>query len=110
MNLRNKIQLIGNVGGEPQFREFPSGAKMARIAVATNDYVRKNNIVVKQTEWHSVVLWGSLADLAREKLCKGVEVVVDGCLRQASFTDRNGVEQQVYEVVADKILFSRPNN
>ncbi len=108
MNLRNRVQLIGNLGSDPKFYEFPSGVKMAKISVATSDYFKKSNIVVKETQWHSVVVWGNLADVVKANLTKGYEIVVDGSLKQNSYTDKNGVVQRTYEVIADTILFNKP--
>jgi len=109
MNLRNRVQLIGNLGGDPKFYEFPSGTKLARISVATSEFSKHNDKVVKETQWHNVVAWGSLADMVKTKIAKGYEVVVDGCLKQNRYTDKNGNEQCTYEVIADTILFSRPD-
>jgi len=108
MNLRNRVQLIGNLGGDPKFYEFPSGTKLARISVATSEFSKHNDKVVKETQWHNVVAWGNLADMVKTKISKGYEVVVDGSLKQNSYTDRDGVERQSYEVVADRILFCKP--
>ncbi|MCF0205878.1 MAG: single-stranded DNA-binding protein [Bacteroidales bacterium] len=108
MNLKNRVQLIGNLGSDPQFYEFASGAKMAKISVATSDFFRRDNHTVKETQWHSVIVWGNLADVVKKNIMKGYEVVVDGCLKQNRYKDKNGVEQQSYEVIADTILFSKP--
>lgn len=110
MNLRNRVQLIGNLGDDPKFYEFPSGMKMAKISVATSDFFKKSDQYVKETQWHSVVAWGNLADIVKSNVAKGYEIVVDGCLKQNRYTDRNGVEQRTYEVVADTILFSKPDS
>jgi single-strand DNA-binding protein len=110
MNLRNRVQLIGNLGGNPKFYEFPSGMKMAKLSVATSDFFKRSNKVVKETQWHSVIAWGNLADMVKAKISKGYEVVVDGCLKQNCYTDKNGIEQQTYEIVADSILFSKPES
>lgn len=108
MNLRNRVQLIGNLGSDPLYYEYPNGVKMAKISVATSDYFKKSNIVVKETQWHKVVVWGNLAEIVKTNVSKGYEVVVDGSLRQNRFTDKNGVEQRSYEVIADTILFNKP--
>ncbi len=110
MNLRNRVQLIGNLGGDPKFYEFPSGTKMARISVVTSEFSKRNDKVVKETQWHNVIAWGSLADMVKTKISKGYEVVVDGSLKQKNYTDRSGVERQSYEVVAERILFSKPDS
>ena len=110
MNLRNRVQLIGTLGGDPHYYEFPSGTKMARISVATSEFSMRNDKVVKETQWHNVIAWGSLADMVKTKITKGYEVVVDGSLKQKNYTDRSGVERQSYEVVAERILFSKPDS
>jgi len=109
MNLKNRVQLIGNLGGDPKYYEFPSGTKMAKLSVATSDFFKKSDRLVKETQWHNVIAWGNLADMVKAKIVKGYEVVVDGCLKQNRYTDKNGNEQCTYEVIADTILFSKPD-
>lgn len=103
--LKNHVQLIGNVGGEPTITNLESGKKVARISLATNEYYKDSN-GEKQTEtnWHSVVAWGKTADIVEHYTHKGKEVGVRGKLKSRSYTSDDGVQHYVTEIIADEIL------
>ncbi len=105
MNLRNRVQLIGNLGANPIVREFGKDKKIARFSVATTDVSRKDGKIEKHTQWHSIVVWDKLADIAEQNLKTGTEVVVDGRIVKRSYVDESGVKKNLVEIVADKMLF-----
>ena len=77
----NKVMIIGNLGRDPEIRTIPSGAKVANFTVATNEsYTDRNNQQVERTEWHKIVMWRGLADIAEKYLRKGSPVYVEGKL------------------------------
>ncbi|MDR2010245.1 MAG: single-stranded DNA-binding protein [Bacteroidales bacterium] len=104
MNLRNRVQLIGNLGSVPVIKNFESGNKLTRFTLATSDVYKKDNKYVKDTQWHIIVAWGKIAEIAEKNLTTGSEVVIDGRLTQRSYTDKNGTKQYITEVVANTIL------
>lgn len=103
--LRNKVQLIGNLGQEPEIRTFNEGRKMARFSIATNEnYKSGNGEWVQDTQWHTLVAWGRVAERAEKYLKKGIEVAVEGKLVNRSYTDKNGEQKNSVEVVVSEIL------
>ena len=103
--------LIGNVGRDPEVRYLDQGAaqsgqstKVATFTLATTDRYRDRNGEVREnTEWHNLVLWRQLADLAEKFIRKGSQIYVEGHLRTRSYTDQQGVKKFVTEVVADNV-------
>lgn len=113
----NKVILIGNVGKNPDVVTFPSeGAmpvKKASFPLATTESRRtRDNEKVEITEWHNVVCWRGLAEVAERILHKGVQVYIEGRLQSRSWEDREGNKRHVTEVVADSLLLlsSRQRN
>lgn len=106
MNLRNRVQLIGNVGADPVVKEFGNDKKLVRFSVATTDVYKKDEDIVKETQWHNIVVWNKLADLAAKNVIKGTEVVIDGKLVRRSYEDNRGNKQYITEVVAESLLFN----
>ena len=105
MNLRNRVQLIGNLGSKPQIREFENGRKLARFSLATTDVYKKEGKYVRDTQWHSVTAWNKLAEvLQNREVSTGSEVIVMGSIVSSTFTDRNGNERKISEIVADSIM------
>jgi single-strand DNA-binding protein len=103
--IRNKVQLIGNLGKAPEVREFDKGKKMARFSVATNEsYKNAQGEWETQTTWHNLVAWGNQASLCERKLNKGSEVAIEGKLVSRSYTDKEGNKKYVTEVQVNEIL------
>ncbi len=96
--LRNRVQLIGNLGMNPEVKEF-GNRKMSRFSLATNEKFKdqKGNIT-ERTSWHTLVAWGSVAELSSRLLSKGCEVAVEGKLNHRSY-DKNGVKQYITEII-----------
>ena len=103
--IRNKVQLIGNLGQLPEIRTTENGKKVARFSIATNDtYRNANGEKITETSWHNVIAWGKLAEIAEKYLTKGKEVAVEGKLVHRNYTDKNGVKRNVTEVVLNELL------
>lgn len=105
MNLRNRVQLIGNLGANPVIKEFGNNKKIARFSLATQDIYKKEGKLIKDTQWHTVVAWDKLADIAEDKLQTGSEVVIDGKLIRRSYNDKNGEKRYISEVIAESLLY-----
>jgi len=103
--LRNKVQLIGNIGKEPMIYTTETGKKVARFSLATvESYKDKNGDWVKQTNWHQVVAWGKAALMVEEKAKKGVEIAIEGKLQNRSYTNKEGHTAFVTEIEAKQLL------
>lgn len=110
MNLRNRVQLIGNLGANPSIREFEKGNKVAKFSIATTDIYKRDKEYIKDTQWHNIVAWGKNAEIAEKNLSVGSEVVIDGRLTQRSYIDKNGIKQYIYEIIAEIILCRSTTN
>lgn len=108
--LRNKVQLIGNVGEVPKAHTFESGKKVVRFSLATNDYYLKDGEKVQETEWHNLVAWGKQAKLIENYVGKGSEIAIDGKLTSRSFENESGQKQYITEVLVNEILLLDPKN
>ncbi len=102
--LRNKVQLIGNVGDTPKAHTFESGKKVIRFSMATNDYYLKDGEKVQQTQWHNLVAWGKQAEIIEKYVFKGSEIAIDGKLTSRSFENESGEKQYISEVLIQEIL------
>lgn len=109
--LRNKVQLIGRLGQDPEIRTLESGKKVAHFNVATNEsYRNAEGTKIDETTWHSIVAWNGLAELSSKFLGKGREVCIEGRISYRSYTDKNGVQRNVTEIVAtDLVMLSQGN-
>jgi len=103
--LRNKVQLIGNVGNDPEILDLESGKKVAKFTMATNESYRNDKgEKVQSTEWHNIVAWGKLAGIIEKYVTKGKEIAVEGKLTSRSYETKEGEKRYVTEIVADEIL------
>ena len=103
--LRNKVQLIGNVGNEPEITNLESGKKVAKFSIATNEsYKDSNGEKVQNTQWHNIVAWGKIAEIVEKYVGKGKEVALEGKLTSRSYETKEGEKRYVTEVVVDEIL------
>ena len=103
--MKNRVQLIGNVGNNPEIKTLESGKKVAHLTIATNDVYRNDKgYKVEQTEWHRVTAWGKTAEIIEKFVVKGKEVAIDGKLTHRSYDDKNGEKKYVTEVVVNEIL------
>jgi single-strand DNA-binding protein len=103
--LRNKVQLIGHVGQDPEIKNLEGGKKVANFTIATNDsYKNDKGEKVEQTEWHKVVAWGKTAEIIEKYVTKGKEIAIEGKLTHRSYDDKNGEKRYITEVVANDLL------
>lgn len=100
----NKVILVGNLGKDPEIRHLESGAAVANFPIATTEtYKDKNGQRQEQTEWHNIVLWRGLAEIAGNYLKKGSQVYIEGKLRSRSWEDKDGNTRYITEVVGDNM-------
>lgn len=98
----NKVILVGHLGKDPEVRHLEGGATVATFTLATTEsYTTRDGRKVDQTEWHNVVVWRGLADVASKYLQKGKLVYVEGKIRTRSYDDKEGNKRYVTEIVAD---------
>lgn len=103
--MKNKVQLIGHLGMNPEVKTTESGKKLAKLNVATNEtYRNAKGEKITDTQWHQIIAWGKAADIAEKYLQKGTEVVIDGKLINKSYTDKDSVKRYVTEIQANEIL------
>ncbi len=103
--LKNKVQLIGNLGNAPEVRTLDGGKKMAKFSIATNEtYRNSKGEKVTETQWHNMIAWGKVAEIAEKYLTKGKEVVVEGKLVNRNYTDKDGNKKYSTEVQVNELL------
>jgi len=109
--LKNKVQLIGNLGFDPEVREIAKGRKVARISVATNDrFTNAEGEKVTNTQWHTVVAWGRTAEMVERLLRKGTQVALEGRLVHRSYEVRDGSKRYVTEIVLSDFQLLTPKS
>lgn len=107
----NKVILIGNLGKDPEVRHLENGAVVANFTLATSEsYIdKKTGQRVENTDWHDIVVWRGLAEIAEKYLNKGMKVYVEGKLKKRSWQDQEGNTRYATEVLADELtILSRP--
>ncbi len=98
----NKVILIGNVGKDPEIRHLDSGVAVANFPLATSEsYIAKNGERVSTTEWHNIVLWRGLADVAEKYVKKGMQLYIEGRIRSRSYDDKDGNKRYITEIYGD---------
>lgn len=103
--MRNKVQLIGNLGADPEVKTTESGKKLARFSVATHDeYRTAKGEKVKETQWHNIVAWGKTADIVEKYFTKGKEVVIEGKLVNRTYNDKEGNKKYFTEIVVNDLM------
>lgn len=103
--MKNKVQLIGNVGNDPEIKTLENGRKLAHLSIATKDYYKNDKgDKVEQTEWHRITAWGKTAEIIEKFVVKGKEIAIEGKLTHRSYDDKNGEKRYITEVVANEIL------
>jgi len=103
--LRNKVQLIGNLGNNPEVITLDSGKKLAKFSIATNEsYKNAKGEKVTDTQWHNVIAWNKTAEIVEKYLVKGNEVAVEGKLTSRSYEDKEGVKKYITEIVVNELL------
>jgi single-strand DNA-binding protein len=103
--LRNKVQLIGNLGSNPEIITLDGGKKLARFSIATNEsYNNAQGEKVTDTQWHNVVAWNKTAEIVEKYLEKGNEVAIEGKLTSRSYDTKEGEKKYITEVVINELL------
>lgn len=103
--LRNKVQLIGNVGREPEIVNLESGKKIAKFPIATNEHYKNGaGEKITDTQWHNIVAWGKTAELVEKYVGKGKEVGIEGKLTSRSWDDKDDKKHFITEVVCNELL------
>jgi single-strand DNA-binding protein len=103
--LRNKVQLIGHLGMNPEIKVIDSGNKLAKMSIATNEsYKNAKGELVKETQWHNLIAWGKTADIIEKYLKKGSEVAIEGKLINRTYTDKDGIKRYSTEIQVNEVL------
>ncbi|MFV8268941.1 single-stranded DNA-binding protein [Flavobacterium sp. GT2N3] len=103
--LRNKVQLIGHVGNDPEIKTFDGGKKLVNFTLATNEsYKNDKGEKVEETQWHKLVAWGKTADIIEKYVAKGKEIAIEGKLTHRNYEDKNGEKRYFTEVVVNDVL------
>ena len=103
--LRNKVQLIGNLGNDPEIINLESGKTLAKFTIATNETYKNNKgEKVTDTQWHNVVAWGKTAEIIEKYVTKGKEIAVEGKLTSRSYETKEGEKRYITEVVCNELL------
>ena len=103
--LRNKVQLIGNLGNDPEIINLESGKTLAKFTIATNEnYKNAKGEKMTDTQWHNVVAWGKTAEIIEKYVTKGKEVAIEGKLTSRSYDDKEGNKRYITEVVCSELL------
>ncbi len=103
--LRNKVQLIGNLGSAPEIITLESGKKLAKFSLATNEsYKNAQGEKVTETQWHNLVAWNNTAEIVEKYLEKGKEIAIEGKLTSRSYDDKDGNKRYVTEIIVNELL------
>jgi single-strand DNA-binding protein len=103
--LRNKVQLIGNLGNTPEIITLDSGKKLAKFSIATNEsYKNAQGEKVTETQWHNLIAWNKTAEIIEKYLEKGKEIAIEGKLTSRSYDDKEGNKKYITEVVVNELL------
>jgi len=104
-NLKNRVQLIGNIGKEPEVKTFDSGKTKASFSLATSEsYKDAEGKKVQDTQWHQIVAWGKTANYIESYLDKGNRIAIDGKLVHRSYNDKDGATKYITEVLVNEVL------
>lgn len=104
-SLKNSVRLVGFIGNDPQIKSFENNRKVMRISLATNEgYKNRSGNWVENTQWHKLVMWDAQADYAEKRLRKGSEVSIEGRLVNRTYTDKDGLQRSITEIIVLKML------
>lgn len=103
--IKNKVQLIGNLGNDPEIINLESGKRLAKFTIATNESYKNNKgEKITDTQWHNVIAWGKTAEIIEKYLTKGKEVAIEGKLTSRSYETKEGEKRYITEVVCNELL------
>ena len=101
----NKVILVGNVGKDPVIRYFDKGVAKATFPLATSEsYTNQQGETITSTEWHNIVLWRALAEVAEKTVSKGSQLYIVGKIKTRSYVDKDGVNKYITEILADTLI------
>ena len=104
-NLRNRVQLIGRLGQDPEVKTLTSGKQLTTFSIATSDsYRNADGEKIEDTQWHNIVAWGKVGEIAGEYLSKGQEVAIEGKLTHRSYETSNGEKRYITQVNLNELL------
>ncbi|MFY0602470.1 MAG: single-stranded DNA-binding protein [Flavobacteriaceae bacterium] len=103
--LRNKVQLIGNLGNDPEIITLDSGKKLAKFSIATNDsYKNAQGEKIVDTQWHNIIAWNKTAEIIEKYVEKGKEIAIEGRLTNRSYETSEGEKRYITEIVCNELL------
>jgi single-strand DNA-binding protein len=103
--LKNKVQLIGNLGQNPEIKTLDGGKKLAKFSIATNEaYRNADGEKITETQWHNLVAFGKLAEIIEKYITKGSEVAVEGKLTYRTYNDKDGNKKYFTEIQVNELL------
>ena len=103
--MTNTVQLIGRIGKDVEYRTLDNGNGLAKFSMATNEYYKNSKgEKIQETTWHNITAWGKTAELMKESLHKGIQVLIKGKLVNSSYNDKNGNKVYKTEVVASEFM------
>jgi single-strand DNA-binding protein len=101
----NKVILVGNVGKDPVVRYFDKGVAKATFPLATSEqYTNQQGETITSTEWHNIVLWRALAEVAEKSVKKGSQLYIIGKIKTRSYVDKEGINKYITEILADALM------
>lgn len=108
-DLKNRVQLIGNLGVDPEFKKFDNGKKIAKFSLATSQtYYDNGGEKTTDTQWHNIVAWGTTAEKVEKYLKKGSSVLVEGKIIYRSYDDKNGQKKYITEIsMSDMVMLTK---
>ncbi len=110
-NLRNRVNLIGNLGTDPEVKKLESGRMLAKFPLATSEnYKNAEGQKISETQWHNLVAWGTTATFVEKYLKKGNEIAVEGKLSHRSYEDKDGIRKYFTEIIVNEVLILRTDN
>lgn len=108
--MRNTVQLVGNVGQDPEIRNLEGGKKVVNFNIATSDsYKNEKDERVEQTEWHRIVAWGNSAEIIEKFVVKGNQIGIVGKLTHRTYDDKDGIKRSITEVLVNEVLLMSKN-
>ena len=107
--LKNKVQLIGNLGNDPEIITLENGKKLAKFSLATNEYYKDaDGQKQTKTEWHNLIAWNKTAEIIEKYVSKGKEIAIEGKLTNRSWDDKEGNKRYITEVIVNEVvIFSK---
>lgn len=108
--MKNTVQLVGNVGQDPEIRNLEGGKKVVNFNIATSDsYKNEKGERVDQTEWHRIVAWGNSAEIIEKYVVKGNQIGIVGKLTHRTYDDKDGIKRNITEVLVNEVLLLSKN-